>query len=680
MSKFYALATFLGAFLLFQIEPMVGKALLPVFGGSSQVWSAAMLFFMLLLFLGYLYAFLLSKQSGLVQVVIHMVIVLAAVAAVAAGEILPSADSISPWQDWPETIQIITTLSYHIGIPFFLLSTTSIILQHWHGVSRPDKSPYKFYVASNLGSLFALVSYPLGFEPILRLETQSNIWQAAFFVFCAGLALVTLWYAKGRKSAEAQSSPSASGEPSEAAPRNRYGLWLGLSTLSSAMLLSVTNEITQGIAPVPFLWLVPLSLYLLSFIICFSELGIYVRPLYCLLFLFSSLFLLAGKSFGFPLATDIILYNVALFAVCMICHGELYATRPPARDLTIFYAIVSFGGVVGGVFVALLAPLIFNDFWEFMLSLLAAMIMSLAFLHFSLDRWFSRTQLGVLSAAMVSLFVILGGVLVDQQQTAVVSARNFYGALRVTKAETARGTEYHLINGKIIHGLQFMNEEKRRWPTTYYGETSGAGLAIMRHPKRQSGKPLRVGVVGLGAGTIAAYCEPEDYFQFYEINPDVAAVANERFKYLADCQGELRVTLGDARLEMKKELEEGNARQFDVLAVDAFVDDAIPVHLLTREAMEIYLAHLGSEDSILAMHISNRNLDLTPVLAGHARHFQLNGVSVSSGDNRERGTYGSSWVLLSRQALPVSGTPIQDGDKIRDWTDDFSNLFQVLRR
>ena len=631
-------------------------------------------FFMLLLFLGYLYTNLLTKLRPQLQAAIHLTLIAGSIATLVSLNILPGQASAGAWVSSPSVIRIILILSASIGLPYFLLSTTSVLLQFWYARTTPGKSPYRFYVISNLGSLLALLSYPVLVEPVLTLKIQGLAWAAVFFVFAAGLVLSLFWFAAKSKSQETEASDRL------ALSYKAYGLWIGLSGLSSLMLLAITNEITKGIAPVPFLWLVPLSLYLLTYIICFSDTGIYNRPIFCIMLLVTSLVLLAGKTLGFTFIYELALYNLVLFAVCMICHGELYAARPQASRLTSFYTLISLGGVIGGIFVALVAPFIFNDYWEFILGLLASVILCLVFLSRSFDRWFSRRQLVALGVAMLVQFITLGAMIFGQQSSAVASSRNFYGALRVDKRDDkTNGSVHSLVNGKIVHGTQFLSEEKKRWPTTYYSRGSGVGLAIANHPKRVAAEPLRVGGIGLGAGTIAAYCEPKDYFQFYEINSDVVKIAKENFSYLADCPGEVAITLGDARLEMQKELEANKPGKYDILAVDAFVDDAIPVHLLTTEAMGLYLSHLGGKDSILAIHVSNRYLDLVPVLAGHAQHYNLYGTLVVSAENSE-GAYSSSWVLLSRQPLPTRGKDILVNEKkIRMWTDDFSNLFQVLK-
>jgi spermidine synthase/MFS family permease len=667
----YAATIFLSSFLLFVVQPLIARLILPWFGGSAAVWTTCMLFFQALLLAGYAYAHLLVKLDKRRQALIHTVLLLGAVA------LLP----IAPAESWKPTggeepvSRILLLLTVAVGLPYFLLAATSPLLQAWFARARPGANPYRLFAISNLASLGALVGYPFVIEPYLAGKQQVVLWSwgfGAFALACAAMAWRTP-AARPAAQAEAASATARAGKP--------YLLWLALSATGSILLLAVTNHLTQNVAAVPLLWLAPLTLYLLSFIVAFEGRGWY-RPqtLWALVLACAGAmaWLLVDDRFQFDLAVQLVVFLAGLFVACLFCHGELYRMRPAARDLTAFYLAISAGGALGGLLVAVVAPLVFNAHYELGIGLVA-----LAFLAAMRFNGLNRL------AYAASLAVLLGvtGCAVYEglhyHEDVRLSTRSFYGVLRV-KEYGAPGDENHLkrlVHGAIMHGEQYQTGEWRSFVTSYYQATSGVGLAI--HAKQEGG-PVRIGVVGLGTGTLAAYGRKGDVFRFYDIDRHVVDIAWSEFSYLKDSEAQVEVAVGDARLTLEREPPRG----FDVLAVDAFSGDAIPVHLITREALAVYLRHV-KPDGIVAFHVSNRFLELIPVVARLAREEGAHAVLVSD-DPEEEDTSRrsrSDWVLVSRSRAALEhpeivdggGAAAQDRPEWRTWTDDYSNLIQILK-
>jgi SAM-dependent methyltransferase len=677
----YAATIFLSSFLLFLVQPLIARLILPWFGGSAAVWTTCMLFFQALLLAGYAYAHLLVKLSArgrfsgrTLQALVHTALLVAAVAA------LP----ISPAQAWKPlggeepVSRILLLLGASVGLPYFLLASTSPLVQAWFARARPQANPYRLFAISNLASLGALVGYPFVVEPFLAAHEQVTLWSwmfAGFAVLCATVAWIT---------------PSASLSPEERSIEKKeekkkpYWLWLALSATGSVLLLAVTNHLTQNVAAVPLLWLAPLTLYLLSFILTFEGRGWY-RPHYLWPFVLACLggmaWLLADPRFQFELPLQLGVYLTGLFAGCMFCHGELYRTRPEPSRLTAFYLTVSAGGALGGLLVAVVAPLVFNAYYELGIGLVAVAL--LAALRFA-DMDGTRGRV----ARYASLAMLLGvtGCAVYEgfsyREDVRLSSRSFYGVLRV-KEYGYPGEEGHLrrlVHGAIMHGEQYQTGKWRAFITTYYQETSGIGAAIK---SKQAAGPLRVGVIGLGTGTIAAYGRKDDTYRFYDIDPRVIDIATSEFSFLSGSAARIELAVGDARLALEREAPQ----RFDVLAIDAFSGDAIPVHLITREALAVYLRHM-KPDGIVAFHVSNRFLHLIPVVARLAKEAQAHAVLVSDDPDEDDDTRGSrsDWVLVSRSrealARPeIAKQGVEPGDEAgwRTWTDDYSNLIQILK-
>ena len=957
----YAVTIFVSAFLLFQVQPLIGRFILPWFGGGPSIWTSCMLFFQILLLGGYLYAHLISvKLKSRTQVLTHLSLLAISLVFL---PISPS-DSWKPVADQSPLLQILLLLLATVGGPYFMLSSTGPLMQKWFSQSSPGQSPWRLYALSNIGSLLALLSYPFVFEPWLALRQQVWSWSVVYGAYVVLATWCGIRYLQHQRiaatnsfsTAESMDSAPASSADDARTIRPRPGmgtmlLWLGLAACSSAMLLATTNQLCIDVATVPFLWVLPLSLYLISFIICFDSPQWYDRRAYGLLLLACTPVAcwVINEGADVNISKQVTIYATILFACCMTCHGELVSCKPHAQYLTLFYVLISAGGALGGVFVAIVAPYTFHGYWEYHIGLVACCAVTLIawcaqriwlntpsaafwiwavitavnvalgawFLYLPLEdtidatdetivfgvfgliqfiglivtgalerrwnwliavwsvlsavlcAWFigygtwqfpgmmsksiyislastaicspivagillmlsrSLTKASVRFCALGAIYVVAAGLcgwlfvmkgmelhwsfgwrsenilltllaivvvapfiaavrlflfgfsheqsirlyglgtisvittsvcgilmraewlpewvgisfasttgaavlmewsadgfrgkertslgfwfwvpaitlilflsnrlavivksenVVDDDKQTVYTSRNFYGVLRVQKESSEEDEDfiapkYSLTHGQIRHGFQFIDEYWKTQPTTYYGRESGVGIAIQMSRERQmkgDTRPLRVGVVGLGTGTIAAYGEKGDTFRFYDINPDVVALSEKFFTYLHDSPARTEVVIGDARIMMEREIAAGQIQQFDVLAIDAFSSDAIPVHLLTSECGDIYRQHL-KPGGILAVHISNRFLDLNPVSRGLAEHLGWNAYQIENSKDDLTGVFSSTWILLTSDkelggdaAFQKSVTPWKEDEKILHWTDDYSGLWQVL--
>jgi hypothetical protein len=690
---FFGATIAISAFLLFQIEPMISKYILPWFGGGPAVWTAAMLFFQLLLLGGYAYAYFLNRLSLARQSTIHLVVSLAILGWMGMNTLRWSTP-VTPDASWKPTVgtapvlQILLVLFVSIGLPFFLLSTISSLVQSWFSRVRQQVSPYTFYVLSNAASLIALISYPVLFEPTWTLTQQAIFWSLGFGVYLLVLGVCMLMTRSGpdRGSWEPMSA-TLGRRPDDKAPTRRTSLfWISLAACASVMLLASTNQMCQDIASIPFLWVLPLSLYLLSFVIAFNDNQKKMRSLYAFLSLAALALGLWNLSNGSRMGTLFQITSNALmmFAICLLCHSELYLRRPSPRYLTSFYLMLSIGGAVGGIFVSLVAPLIFPDFWEYNLGLIYVAIIVIVIAYKSRGSWLYqlRIPVSVLSLVLAVLILLLPFAWTTHS---LRMARNFYGVIKV-RALDGPIQGYNLIHGAITHGSQAGPGPLHDTPTTYYTEQSGVGQAILNYPPRIAGKPIRIGVVGLGVGTIASYGRPGDAIRFYEIDPDVIAFAHDSryFSFLSDSPAKVDIILGDARLSMERELAQNDPQAFDILVIDAFSGDSVPTHLLTEQAIQLYLAQL-KPGGILAFNISNRHTNLEPVLALAGEHFGLPGVLIAENDQKNQLSTTSVWVLFSQNAelfkapgIAAIARSLRIMPAIRLWTDDYSNLFQVL--
>ncbi len=729
LAVLYATTIFLSAFLLFEVELLISLFILPWFGGSPAVWNTCLLFFQTTLLAGYVYAHVSEHYfSPRVRVIVHLALLAAALATlpVAPSDGWKPADS-----DYPIG-RILMLLAACVGPAFFVLSSTGPLVQAWFSETLPGRSPYRLYSLSNVGSLLALLSYPFVVEPALDGAAQSLWWSVGFVLFVV-LCGMACWQTARLRFAAASAAPAdalvvkeqAAAVEGPAPSLSRRFLWLALPAFASVLLPATTNHVCQDVASIPFLWVMPLSLYLLSFIIAFDHERWYRRlpygvaamiAIYLTAVMYSPGVWSAGWlgavhhwiwggtagawQAAFSYQAELAAEFSVLFLVCMLCHGELYRLRPAPRYLTSFYLTIAAGGPLGGVFVTLLAPLLFSSYVEWKLGLVAGFILAAVITFFlagkpNTGRWpawrprFAGTlRTGGIVIALVALVEIVQLMRGDSLSTRPILAqvRNFYGVLAVSDEQPESSTDHArvLYHGLTNHGMQLVGADQRQMPVAYYISESGIGQVLRYYGRRDS---LRVGIVGQGAGALAVYLRgPEQTMRFYEINPEVPRLAEDYFTYLSDARdrgAKIELVLGDARLTLERELT--RPQEFDVLALDAFSGDSIPVHLLTREAFEIFLHHVAP-DGAMVVHISNHYLDLAPVVYGLASHFDFPAKRIFSVDAKHGG-WGADFIILSRNAEMLDALHLVEGTIPRDapeppyplWTDQKHNLLEVLR-
>lgn len=709
---------FLGAFLLFQIQPLIGKYFLPWFGGAPSVWLTCLMFFQLLLLGGYAYAHGLQRLAPRRQAAIH--ITLLGLALLIGGmlcfiwksPILPDRSWRPEGIDFP-TWHILRLLLVSIGLSYFILSTSASLLQAWFHRTDSQKSPYVFYVVSNTASLLALLSYPFLVEPRLTIRTQALFWSGGFAVY----AVLCGWCASKvlRSSFGVRQSSAALFESGEKAvkesPHSKMVLWTLLAFCGVLALMAITNRMTQDVPPVPFLWILPLSIYLLSFIIGFLEKqrkwqDIYI---YLLLCAFGAAWYLMKEGLEIEIRQQIAAYSLILLAVCLFCHNALYRTKPDPKRLTGFYLCISLGGALGGLFVVLAAPFLFKGYWEYQLVLVLSGALAVFFIYTDAEiRRVFRPVRHAFPVLLAGFAVFLGWGIVKQARSSIYMDRNFFGSVRVAVEYNNGIPIYTLMHGRINHGMQIDHPRLKLRPTTYFTAESGVGLAILA--KQAENASLRVGVLGLGIGTLACYGREGDIYRLYEIAPAVIKLAKNApyFSYLRDSKAEIITVPGDGRISLEREArsapapadavaargeggfpaaacDERGPMPFDLLVLDAFTGDSPPAHLLSLEAFELYLSHLA-DDGVIAVNISNRYLDLLPVLVQVQKAYGLEMAHIQSkGDMKI--SANAQWVLLSRDKkfmqqpaiANVNSLQQQFVRNIRPWTDDYSNLLSVLK-
>lgn len=692
----YGITIFLGAFLIFQVQPIISRAILPWFGGSPSVWTTCMLFFQVMLVAGYGYAHFLSKKlSARNFVILHFSLLAIALIFL---PITPS-EAWKPAADEGPTLRLLLLLVVTISLPYLVLSASSPVLQSWFH-QQHKKTPYRLFALSNLGSLLGLLTYPFLFEPTLTVRHQSIFWSFSFVIYAlcfAWCGSVFLKKPKPKKE-ELKAKARAKKQPTEESqtkstptPASEWIPWIILPACASLLLLAVTNQISQNIAVVPFLWILPLSLYLISFIICFDRARWYKRNIWGTLFLISIGAALVARIIGMPMILQVTTYSLFLFSVCMLCHGELARIKPPPEKLTHYFLLISIGGALGGLSVSVIAPMLFNDFWELHLGILFTAIVLTFFLFREKSRKkgiYSYLPISAWIIAILTMSIFLWHDFSNRTQTNIEQLRNFYGTLSVKEENVGLETEKRILfHGDIVHGMQYTAKSRRNHPTTYYGLKSGLNYAIRRHPKRSAREadranftPMRIGAVGLGVGTAAIYGLPEDVMRFYEIDPDVKTVAEKHFTYLENSLAQLEYDLGDARTL----LEDQAPQNFDVLIVDAFSGDAIPVHLITAEAFQLYLGHLNDK-GVLAFHISNKFMDLKPLLLGLTQQAKRAIGRISSEEDTTHGAFEAEWILIAKdpsffddEEVIKALSPFPEYADYIVWTDDYSNLLKVL--
>jgi hypothetical protein len=666
----YAATIFLSAFLLFQVQPLIAKFILPWFGGSAAVWSAALLFFQLVLLAGYFYAHLLIRfLKPIYQLNLHATLLILSLATL---PIIP-AQHWKPSGGGDPTLRIILLLGATVGLPYMLLSATSPLLQAWYLRTHAGAMPYRLFALSNFGSMLALLSYPALIEPKLVLSFQAVAWSIGYAAFAALCALAGLRSRSGV-------------DPIQSAPTEKRPamgtmlLWIGFAACASTLLLAVTSHLTQNVAPIPLLWVVPLSLYLLSFILCFESDRLYNRYVFLPLFA-ASLGLFTWGDYLYEnnnsVRTLIGALCAALFICCMVCHGELARRRPHPQFLTQFYLMVSVGGAIGGLFVALIAPRVFDTYLEMPVAIVVCPILvACAQWH----QWPGWTR-PVMAATVLAFAGCLTYAEAKLNRGYVLSARNFYGVLRV-RDDAQDGNlpaKRVLIHGTINHGTELKVPGGERIPTSYFGSSSGISLVL--RALGESG-PLHLGILGLGAGVTASLARAGDTLHYYEINPLVVEIADRDFQFFKACPAEKQLYMGDGRLVLERMPDE----HLDFLAMDAFTSDAVPVHLLTKEAYATYARHL-KPTGVLAINISNRYLNLTPVVAQASADRGWTGIIVNDDGSDQEYYYASTWVLVSRDPSIFKNKffnnadidPLNPRPGFRAWTDDYSNIIQILK-
>ena len=819
----YAITIFLGAFLLFLVQPLIGKFILPWFGGTPGVWTTCLLFFQCVLLAGYAYAHCLNYFLPVrKQVVVHGALLFLVLISL---PITPS-EALKPDGEKPPVVAILILLSLSIGLPYLVLSATGPLVQAWYSKAHPGSSPYRLYALSNVGSLLALVGFPFVLEPWTTRTFQVTGWSWAMVLYVAFCGLLA-WTLRNINEPEQE---KLSAESREVQPFQKYFswvFWLALPACATALLMATTNKMCQDVAVVPFLWVLPLALYLITFIISFDSPQWYVRELYLpmLILCWGGVLWVVTEGVEVHILLQVAVYCTALFVSCMICHGELFRLRPEPSRITQYYLGISAGGAIGGFAVAVLAPQVLKGYWEYHISIWLVGFMFLIMQCFMRETWrlnkwhirgvlfacwaivsfvlLQHTSFGteakcafifaplffgvgmsrlilakwyygcessesidfkssitavvlmligtfwclgvianlysgdwrrwlgelnpgiwILTVLMsLNLFVwlslrnwkgkqiswgwhglIIGPALLgfflglykevkNSTAGAIYMDRNFYGTLKVSRYLDQGNEPYRLLlNGRITHGYQYENHEACDWITTYYTYGSGVELAIRYTPD----KGKRVGVVGLGVGTIAGYAQKGDLYCMYDINPAVVRLSSDEQKQFTYCLNarargaKVEIIGGDARLAMERELDKGKSRQFDVLALDAFSSDSIPVHLLTREAMEIYGKHL-KKDGVLAVHVSNRYLDLEHVVRRLAKELSYKMIFIDSPDGKDVGqdwVYSATWILLSRSQefmdkVVANGEIQTDLSRRQDlplWTDDYASIFRIMRK
>ncbi len=673
----YGSAVFLSAFLLFLVEPMAARQLLPALGGSSAVWLTCLVFFQTTLLLGYLYAHWLNRSDfSQRRQRLHLALLALAVITLATPNLLRA--SLTQGISHPVTT-IFATLAVTIGLPFLLLASTSPLVQVWLSRNEGGSIWYRLFALSNAGSLLALAAYPTLVEPHLTLKLQRTLWACGFVVYAILCAILS-------RRARLAVDPIPTHEQSPDTPPTpsaKKWLWFLLPMVAAMQLSSVTSHLTVNIAAIPLLWILPLAVYLLTFILAFEFPALYRRGIVVrlLVLMLASLgYALSKTDVSLPIGIGIAFFLAECFVACLFCHAEAYALRPQrVAETTLFYLLVAAGGAAGTFFIGIASPLLFAANYDLPISFLLTAV--LAFIITWPDGWAQRLLWATGSALLFALILMLHTVYARE---ALLEVRNFYGTLRVkqTSAPAQVAPVRMLLNGTIQHGTRLFATGLSRVPTAYYAENSGIGLTLLHCCE---GRPRNIGrnigVVGLGAGTLAAYGAPGDRLRFYEINPLVRPIAQNLFTYLRDSPARITFAEGDARASLTRE----PAQNFDVLVVDAFSGDAIPLHLLTTEAIALYRKHLAP-NGILAFHVSNQYLDLAPEIAQLATSAGMKARQVDSPSDESRGAYKATWVLVSgdtaffnRPEVAPVALPIAPIQGLKPWTDDYSSLLPLLR-
>jgi hypothetical protein len=665
----YALAIFLGSTLLFLLEPIAAKRLLPLLGGSAAVWTACLVFFQTALLLGYYVAHLLvTRTDRRTQVTVYVGLL-----ALSVGQLVLAIDpSLRANVDRP-IVSVLWLLAALIGVPFVTLSATSPLLQAWFARTTPGEKAdaYGLFAVSNVGSIVALLAYPWLIEPRLTLRAQTILVTIVLAVLAILAGVIGTSVRKAEDDAQATTTVDVA-----PVPATSRALWVALAACASLLLAATTTHISQNVVALPLIWIVPLVAYLLSFVVAFSARRWAPRWLVAALAIVGLILsdhLLDRGILGYPVIPATETFCVSLFFLCLFLHRELYQRRPAPQHLTSFYFHVAAGGALGAVLVGIVSPLVSPGNYDLAIGLMLTTVLGLV------ATWTgSRVMRGVWALLVVNAVTLVASQ-VSGDRGSIARVRNFYGTVSVTEAlDPQAGAVRSLYHGVIVHGRQAMRADLRRLRITYYAPTSGLGLAL---DQCCHGRPRRIGVIGLGAGTIAVYGIPGDTIRFYEINRAVEDIAKSYFSYLSDSPAAVQIVLGDARVSLVAE----PPQRYDVLVVDAFSGDAIPAHLITSQALEIYRRHLAP-GGIVAFNVSNDFISLAPVLEQLARNAGMQAVRVIDREDPARGVFDSEWVLvtanaefLANPAVARARQPIDVPAGLRLWTDDYSSLFPIIK-
>jgi len=660
----FSLNVFLGAFLLFLIQPLVGKILTPMYGGVSQVWILCLFFFQFALLGGYTLTYLISRLKKNFQAGIYILFIVLSlfILEIPTREAVQS-DFLNPaWS-------LLSILTRYLFIPLVFVSSVSTLMQNWYGITRRQE-PYFLYSTSNTGSVLALLFFPLILEPNFPINFTADMWQYAYWLLALTVIISAVLVIRG----ENLTAKNIEEPETDNVSLKKFLLWLCFSFMGTALLLSYTAHLTHDIAPVPLLWILPLGVYLTTFIIIFGKTESYNRAFYVFTAFLIVMLILTQSS-------HLSLYNILLvlcllYSLLMIFHGELYNLRPAYDKLPLFYLLIALGGALGGIFVNFIAPVLFNSNLEFIILNIAAFsfILFLVFRH-NLRIFYNFSIEKIFRAAAIFTILYFCWIHAEEELSKlnnlnITESRNFYGAATIKKTEE----HIKLVNGRIMHGFQPISQDSGALiyePTSYYSKLSPLGISIELYREKTGKTPIKIGAIGLGAGTLAYYGREGDLIDFYEIDPKIIDIAREHFSFIKGSKAQINIILGDGRLNMAK-----SSQKYDIILVDAFNGDAIPVHLLTKEAMDVYFDHL-KEDGLLLFHISNKYLNLHKILGGTT-------LTVSADDNDKyltSSTYclvsNSRWLEEKANRFPNLNLKKTENKAV--WTDDFSNILSVFK-
>ena len=671
------------------VQPIIAKQILPWFGGSSAVWTTCMVFFQMVLLMGYGYSdWVVRRLDQRKQTILHTTLVLISLACLP----IVASDQWKPDPDTEPSVRILLLLMATVGLPYFLLSTTGPLVQAWVAKTHPQVKVYRLFALSNLASLLSLLCYPPFIEPHINLKTQAMAWSGLYGLFALMVVLSAWRTLRAQVSIAIDHSVASVNAQSQAPNRSLVVLWYLMATLGSVLLLSFTNHMTQNIASVPFLWIVPLVIYLSTFILVFdvggsrAQSGWYSRKWFMPILMFLLLLTANGMVEGYASTMNIYfalpLFCVLLFVACMFCHGELAAMRPGPQYLTQFYLALSVGGAIGGLLVGVLAPLVFDSFAEVQLALMACTFLVTYLLWQSTPPNGSKVWTQSISVAALGMSALTGWYLWDYSkpsENTIVSKRDFYGTLNVTQTGPLKDKETlrHLYHGTISHGWQYTDTQLRTKPISYFGP--GAGISKTLEFYAQQRPSIDVGILGLGIGVLVAYGRETDHYRIYELVPSVLDIAKKYFWYLTDTKAQVSFTLGDGRLS----LERDPPQQFDMLSIDAFSSDSVPMHLMTVEALQVYQKQIKPEGAIV-YNVTNRLINLAPMVQLLAQHEGMTAILIS--DTTAHGDYyKTDFVIVTRNQKLIqdprlaSATRIVPIPGLKVWTDNHNNLFDVLR-